>query len=372
MKKAGIKKGTRPRTRKAVDPAAVPNVGSYDVCLSFAGEDRPYVDRVARALQAMGLRVFYDKYEQSVLWGKDLYTHLDEIYRLRARFCVVFVSAHYKKKLWTNHERRSAQARALLENDEYILPVIMDETQVPGLLPTIGFIDGRTTTPRAIAEMVRDKVIAHNQNSRIVRIANSEFRRVMFESFDFAGLSRAMIQSTLGGRWLLGKKGAWVGKVSDGRYILKNTTRLAATLNNLLAFTDAGGGVADLSQGKVSVRVRLCPPFSANSGAGLVFRLGASGDNYLAFYRNPGRSVSLCRVVNGQLGTVWADELPEIDDKEFVRLTAIGRSHRVDLMVDAAIVLSFDEKEIVGPRVGTSVIGTGSFEFDDFAMYVRA
>ena len=42
----------------------------YDVALSFAGEDRHYVERVAKELQRRGIRVFYDKYEQTELWGK--------------------------------------------------------------------------------------------------------------------------------------------------------------------------------------------------------------------------------------------------------------------------------------------------------------
>ncbi len=64
----------------------------YDVCLSFAGENRPYVARVAKYLEAHGAHVFYDQNEQTTLWGKNLYTHLDEIYRNKARFCVMFIS----------------------------------------------------------------------------------------------------------------------------------------------------------------------------------------------------------------------------------------------------------------------------------------
>jgi hypothetical protein len=45
----------------------------YDVCLSFAGEDRAYVKQVADALNVKGVRVFYDKYETAELWGKELY-----------------------------------------------------------------------------------------------------------------------------------------------------------------------------------------------------------------------------------------------------------------------------------------------------------
>ncbi len=71
----------------------------FDVALSFAGEDRAYVEEVANVLRAMGLRVFYDKYERVSLWGKDLYTHLREIYFNRARYTVLFISKHYKLSL---------------------------------------------------------------------------------------------------------------------------------------------------------------------------------------------------------------------------------------------------------------------------------
>jgi TIR domain len=130
----------------------------YDVCLSFAGEDRIYVEDVAALLAAAGVRVFYDKYEQVDLWGKDLYTHLDYIYRKAARYCVLFVSAHYARKIWTNHERQSAQARALEANQEYVLPAIFDDTEVPGLRPTIGHIDLRETDADRLAELIRKKL----------------------------------------------------------------------------------------------------------------------------------------------------------------------------------------------------------------------
>jgi hypothetical protein len=44
---------------------------SYDVALSFAGEQRAYVQKVAAALRRRGIRPFYDDYEKVELWGKD-------------------------------------------------------------------------------------------------------------------------------------------------------------------------------------------------------------------------------------------------------------------------------------------------------------
>jgi hypothetical protein len=132
----------------------------YDVCLSFAGEQRAYVQNVADVLTENGLRVFYDRYEQANLWGRDLYEHLDEVYRKRAKYCILFISADYARKVWTNHERKSAQARALEDSGEYVLPARFDDTEIPGVRPTIGYIDLRLVTPSRLAELVREKFAA--------------------------------------------------------------------------------------------------------------------------------------------------------------------------------------------------------------------
>jgi hypothetical protein len=130
----------------------------FDVALSFAGEDRKYVEEVASILRDMGIRIFYDKYEIATLWGKDLYAYLDEIYQKRAKYTVMFISQHYADKLWTNHERKSAQARAFSKHEEYILPARFDETEIPGILTTIGYVDLREISPIELAEMIKNKV----------------------------------------------------------------------------------------------------------------------------------------------------------------------------------------------------------------------
>ncbi|GAA0607812.1 hypothetical protein GCM10010174_26280 [Kutzneria viridogrisea] len=130
----------------------------YDICLSFAGEQRVYVQQVAESLKSRNVRVFYDAYEQASLWGKDLYEHLDLIYRKRALYCIIFVSEDYSRKVWTGHERASAQARALQESVEYVLPARFDDTEIPGMPPTLGYIDLRFIQPDELAALAAEKV----------------------------------------------------------------------------------------------------------------------------------------------------------------------------------------------------------------------
>lgn len=130
----------------------------YDVALSFAVQQRSYVEKVAAALRRRGIRPFYDDYEKVTMWGKDLYEHLDWIYQKAARYCVLFASADYAKKVWTTHERRSAQARALQSNQEYVLPVRFDDTEIPGLRPTVVYLDARSLPPAKLARMISEKL----------------------------------------------------------------------------------------------------------------------------------------------------------------------------------------------------------------------
>lgn len=130
----------------------------YDVALSFAGEDRAYAQGVADALRANNVVVFYDQYETVRVWGADLVEFMDDVYRNGARYVMVFLSEHYARKPWTMHEKRSIQARVVREGPGCLLPVLLDDTEIPGLLPTIGAVDGRERSPRYVAELTIAKL----------------------------------------------------------------------------------------------------------------------------------------------------------------------------------------------------------------------
>jgi hypothetical protein len=116
------------------------------VAISFAGEQRAEAGAIAECLQRATIKVFYDKYEQANLWGKDLFEHLSDVYQQKARFCLMLVSAPYAEKVWTSHERKNAQARALVQKAEYILRVRFDDTEIPGPPSTVGHLRFHTAS----------------------------------------------------------------------------------------------------------------------------------------------------------------------------------------------------------------------------------
>jgi hypothetical protein len=125
----------------------------YDVALSYAGEDRVQARELAKRIQMAGYSVFYDEFEE--LWGQDLSVKLHEVYEKQSRFCVILVSEHYVKKPWTNMERKAVLARAMQEDTAYLLPIRLDDSELPGLPAVIAYKDLRQQSMEEILESLK-------------------------------------------------------------------------------------------------------------------------------------------------------------------------------------------------------------------------
>lgn len=143
----------------------------YDVALSFAGEDREHAKQLADLLESGGHKYFYDEYSRAKLWGKNLLEHLETVYKDKAHYCVPFLSKHYAEKWWPRHELRSAAARAFEESREYILPVRLDDTEIPGILPTVGYLDLREVSIEEVYQALEQKLLGTVQTQ--VAVATS-------------------------------------------------------------------------------------------------------------------------------------------------------------------------------------------------------
>lgn len=127
----------------------------FDVALTFAGPDRPLAATLANVLRDNGLAVFYDQFYSHILWGMQLPDVLDDIYRKRSRYCVMLVSDSYAHREWTNYERQSVLARAVQEKGEaYLLPVKVDETDLPGLPPSVAYVSLSEHTIEDVGKML--------------------------------------------------------------------------------------------------------------------------------------------------------------------------------------------------------------------------
>jgi len=159
--------GSEPEEHREVPPRGE-GVRRYDVAISFAGPEREHAEELATRVRAAGFEVFYDGFYPEQLWGRDLVSLFDRVYRKEARHCVMFISREYAKRMWTNHERRSAQARALEDKgSDYILPIRTDDTDLDGLPPTVGYLSLSEFSVGQIAELLVEKLRGSATSPRV-------------------------------------------------------------------------------------------------------------------------------------------------------------------------------------------------------------
>lgn len=131
----------------------------YDIALSYADADQDHADSLAMVLRRNGFKVFYDEFGRARIWGKNLQTYLMELYRLRAKYCVVLLSVDYTRSRWTKLELEAALAREFEQGNEYILPIKLENVEVDGILPTKAYLNWDEETPESITELIRQKII---------------------------------------------------------------------------------------------------------------------------------------------------------------------------------------------------------------------
>ena len=249
----------------------------YDIALSFAGENREYVDQVAILLRDSGVKVFYDLFEEANLWGKDLYEYLSDIYKNKALYTIMFISEHYGRKAWSTHERKSMQARAFQENQEYVLPARFDNTPIPGVLPTVGYISLTGRSPSAFAETIRKKLINNGQT------VPSEFvRRSLFSTTTMPRVDPKMPHISV-----YSTDGCSISKATVVAIADNATTKLADTNENgvarliiatrrryqiLIAHPDFPGAVVDAWDPADDIKVTLAS--SDNTGSVIFMSMG--------------------------------------------------------------------------------------------------
>ncbi len=143
-----------------------PELFEYDVAISFAGEDRKIAEELASALRDKGVRVFYDEFYKSDLWGKKLTKHFREVYGPKARFIILLISKYYPVKDWTDFEFSIARKEAKERKVEFILPVKLDDTKILGIHEDTVYLDFNKEGIDGIVKCFLEKLSSQKISSR--------------------------------------------------------------------------------------------------------------------------------------------------------------------------------------------------------------
>ena len=130
----------------------------YDLAISFAEPDRAVAEDLARLLSPQEVKVFSDAYSAANAQETAILDHFVNLIARKARYCAPLISKEYPLHAWTESERTRVRERALRDADEYILPILLDGTQITGLAEARGSRDLRQQTLEQVARELEGKI----------------------------------------------------------------------------------------------------------------------------------------------------------------------------------------------------------------------
>ncbi len=158
-KELHVKGITLPAWTRNVAKAVDITTHLFDVGLSFPGEARELVDRVAYELERLigPNSYFYDNNYVSQIARPGLDVLLQDIYRTRSKLVVVFAGTDYQKKDWCGIEFRAIREIIQERDHKRIMLVRLDDGLVEGIFKTDGYIDARKFSAADIAQFIQER-----------------------------------------------------------------------------------------------------------------------------------------------------------------------------------------------------------------------
>lgn len=128
----------------------------FEVALSFPGEVRELVEKIAQGLEReLGPNTyFYDHNYKPQLAIPNANHLLQEVYGKRSRLIVVFVSGKYAEKDWCKLEWRSIE-QIITENKSKVMLIRTDDGEVPGIMKYDGYVDARIESVETLIEAIQ-------------------------------------------------------------------------------------------------------------------------------------------------------------------------------------------------------------------------
>ncbi len=126
--------------------------------MSFSGDCREVAEKLAELLIEQGARVFYDEYFSAHLLGKRLDSQFSWVFGEGTRYFVPIVSKTYVERAWPQFEWSVATREAEKRDEEFILPLRIDDSLLVGLPDNVGYLDLRGRCLNEVAALLFDKL----------------------------------------------------------------------------------------------------------------------------------------------------------------------------------------------------------------------
>ncbi|MEE8526427.1 MAG: TIR domain-containing protein, partial [Thermoanaerobaculia bacterium] len=131
----------------------------FQIALSFPGEHREFVERIADCLAEKTGRegVLYDGYYEAEFARPDLDTYLQSLYHDQSELIAVFLCAEYERKEWCGLEWRAIRDLLKKRQTTHLMPLRFDETEIPGLFSIDNYMRIGDRSPREVAGLILER-----------------------------------------------------------------------------------------------------------------------------------------------------------------------------------------------------------------------
>ncbi len=123
----------------------------YDAYVIHSSKDKDFVDRLVDDLRLFGLQIWYDKDEIGI--GDSITDRINQGL-LEAKACIVVLSPNALGSEWVGKEIGAAMQREINEKNPVVLPILLDDCEIPPLLKDKRYADFRKSYDASLQEIV--------------------------------------------------------------------------------------------------------------------------------------------------------------------------------------------------------------------------
>lgn len=159
-----------------------------DVFISYSSENRDVANRIAQDLANSGFHVFYDKdLVPGEAWGPRLEQQLRG-----AKYILVLLSPSYVRSPWARKELEAA-ALSESEGEARIVPVLVQDTEIPAFLSSKHYADLRANYEEGLA-LIKKALTAKPEVGEVSRARRSRKTYEIFQvSVSLIGAAAASV-----------------------------------------------------------------------------------------------------------------------------------------------------------------------------------
>lgn len=137
----------------------------HDVVIVFSVADRSTAEEFARLLAGRNIKVSLDELKDPNVGSIEPAAHLAETFARKARFYLLLISRSFPQTNWRDVEQMTGQQHADATPGGSVIPVRLDDTDLPGVEDPTQLRDLRSHSKQDIVDLIAGTIVREKGHS---------------------------------------------------------------------------------------------------------------------------------------------------------------------------------------------------------------